>query len=60
MTLCPICRKKVQLDDPYMPFCSDRCRILDLANWADGKYVIPGLEEEEEGFPDKRSDEDGE
>jgi endogenous inhibitor of DNA gyrase (YacG/DUF329 family) len=53
MTLCPICRKQVQLDDPYMPFCSDRCRILDLANWADGKYVIPGLAEEEEGFPDK-------
>jgi phosphatidylglycerophosphatase A len=42
MTLCPICRKQVQLNDPYMPFCSDRCRILDLANWADGKYVIPG------------------
>ncbi len=28
-----------------MPFCSDRCRIQDLANWADGKYVIPGPEE---------------
>lgn len=58
MTLCPICRKQVQLNDPYMPFCSDRCRILDLANWADGKYMIPGLEDEEEGFP--QSSEDGE
>lgn len=58
MTLCPICRKQVQLNDPYMPFCSDRCRILDLANWADGKYVIPGLPEEDEGFP--QSSEDGE
>ena len=53
MTLCPICRKPVQLDDPYMPFCSDRCRIQDLGNWATGKYVIPGRRTEEEGIPDK-------
>jgi hypothetical protein len=25
-----------------MPFCSDRCRLIDLGNWASGKYVIPG------------------
>jgi len=37
---CPICRKEVQPDDPFVPFCSDRCRIIDLANWATGKYVI--------------------
>ena len=37
---CPICRKEVKLDDPFMPFCSDRCRIIDLGNWASGKYVI--------------------
>lgn len=24
-----------------MPFCSDRCRIIDLGNWASEKYVIP-------------------
>ncbi len=37
---CPICKKPV---DPYSqeaPFCGDRCRLLDLGNWADGKYVI--------------------
>jgi uncharacterized protein len=38
---CPICRKQVQLDDPFAPFCSDRCRIIDLGNWASEKYVIP-------------------
>jgi uncharacterized protein len=37
---CPICQKEVQLDDPFMPFCSDRCRIIDLGNWATDKYVI--------------------
>lgn len=39
---CPICQKEVSLDDPYMPFCSDRCRTVDLGNWASEKYVIPG------------------
>jgi endogenous inhibitor of DNA gyrase (YacG/DUF329 family) len=57
-TLCPICRKPVKLDDPFMPFCSDRCRIIDVANWADGKYVIPGLVEEDEGFPRSQEDEE--
>lgn len=37
---CPICKKDVPLDDPNMPFCSDRCRIIDLGNWASEKYVI--------------------
>jgi endogenous inhibitor of DNA gyrase (YacG/DUF329 family) len=39
---CPICRKDVAFGDPNMPFCSDRCRLLDLGNWASGTYVIPG------------------
>jgi endogenous inhibitor of DNA gyrase (YacG/DUF329 family) len=37
---CPICKKKVPLDGPEMPFCSKRCRTIDLANWADGVYRI--------------------
>ena len=37
---CPICRKVVKLDDEFVPFCSDRCRIIDLGNWASEKYVI--------------------
>jgi uncharacterized protein len=39
---CPICKKDVQVGDPEMPFCSERCRLIDLGNWASGKYVIPG------------------
>ena len=39
------------LGDPFMPFCSERCKLIDLGNWASEKYVIPGpelaLEEEE-------------
>jgi hypothetical protein len=44
MMRCPICKKEVAFDDPNMPFCSDRCRVIDLGNWATGKYVIPGPE----------------
>ena len=38
---CPICKKEVALEDPFMPFCSERCKVIDLGNWASGKYVIP-------------------
>ncbi len=39
---CPVCKKEVAPSGPYAPFCSDRCRLIDLGNWADGKYRIPG------------------
>jgi hypothetical protein len=37
---CPICKKEVKPGEAEFPFCSERCRILDLGNWASGKYVI--------------------
>jgi uncharacterized protein len=37
---CPICNKTVQLGSEDFPFCSDRCRNIDLGNWATEKYVI--------------------
>jgi endogenous inhibitor of DNA gyrase (YacG/DUF329 family) len=37
---CPSCRKLVLRDDPEFPFCSDRCRLIDLGRWASGGYVI--------------------
>lgn len=42
MIACPICKKAVAADDADFPFCSEGCRIIDLGNWATGKYVIPG------------------
>jgi uncharacterized protein len=44
MMTCPICKKAVAPGDPDFPFCSERCRIIDLGNWATDKYVIPGPE----------------
>jgi len=37
---CPICRKPVPLSPPEMPFCSERCRLIDLGMWADEAYRI--------------------
>ena len=37
---CPTCKKVVLASDPDFPFCSDRCRILDLGKWASGDYRI--------------------
>jgi endogenous inhibitor of DNA gyrase (YacG/DUF329 family) len=38
--LCPICKKPTQKKNPDFPFCSDRCRLIDLGKWASGAYVI--------------------
>jgi endogenous inhibitor of DNA gyrase (YacG/DUF329 family) len=37
---CPTCRKIVLAKDPDFPFCSDRCRVVDLGKWISGGYVI--------------------
>ena len=53
MTLkCPICKKDVKLGEANFPFCSERCRLIDLGNWSAGKYRIsapadPQQDEEE-------------
>ena len=41
---CPRCEKIMvySKDNPYRPFCSERCKLIDLGNWADGKYAIEG------------------
>ena len=37
---CPTCKKDVKSTNPEFPFCSQRCRLLDLGKWASGAYVI--------------------
>lgn len=37
---CPTCRKLVLSSDEQFPFCSERCRTIDLGKWASGAYVI--------------------
>jgi uncharacterized protein len=49
---CPICERTFEIakidDLPTFPFCSDRCRLIDLGRWINGTYKIsgpPGLPE---------------
>jgi endogenous inhibitor of DNA gyrase (YacG/DUF329 family) len=37
---CPICKKPVAPGSEFLPFCGERCRLIDLGNWALEKYVI--------------------
>lgn len=37
---CPICKKAVKSGGADFPFCSDRCRLIDLGKWSSGGYVI--------------------
>jgi uncharacterized protein len=54
---CPICKKEVKLGAPDFPFCSERCRTVDLANWASGKYVISTPIEETEKLAEEQEEE---
>jgi endogenous inhibitor of DNA gyrase (YacG/DUF329 family) len=50
---CPQCGKEVvwNSDSPYRPFCSERCRLVDLGQWATESYRIP----QEDGGADEDS-----
>jgi uncharacterized protein len=58
---CPICGKAVDSDaTPDFPFCSERCRLLDLGNWASEKYKIsqPVIDEPTPDSPAHQRDAD--
>ncbi len=62
---CPICKKPVGIADENVPFCSDRCRTIDLGKWASGEYRISSpildpdlLEDLESGRIPKVDDDD--
>ncbi|WP_108446572.1 DNA gyrase inhibitor YacG [Halomonas denitrificans] len=62
---CPQCRKKVlwSEENAYRPFCSKRCRLLDLGAWADESHRIagePAMDETDLDALLARADRDGE
>ena len=40
-SLCVFCRHR-PVEPDWRPFCSERCKLLDLRNWIDGRYSVPG------------------
>jgi len=55
---CPICQKAVKSTDPEFPFCSPRCRTIDLGKWASGGYVISSPVQDVEELIQDRAPED--
>ena len=61
---CPTCKNIVLRSDEHFPFCSDRCRLVDLGKWASGAYRIsspvldPELLEEVDQPPQSKSGDD--
>ncbi|MFT2111599.1 DNA gyrase inhibitor YacG [Marinomonas sp. 2405UD68-3] len=47
---CPTCKKQAiwSISNPSRPFCSDRCKLIDLGEWASGNYAIPQTDSEED------------
>ena len=55
---CPICKKPVEPGSLQFPFCSERCRTIDLGNWSAEKYVISEPARPSE-MPEDRDDDQG-
>ena len=50
---CPTCSRPIlwNADFPQRPFCSDRCRLIDLGAWLNGERAIPGEPADESQLP---------
>jgi len=59
MPRCPTCRAEVKprAENASYPFCSPRCRAVDLGRWFTGAYRVPG-EKAPEAPPAPRDEED--
>jgi endogenous inhibitor of DNA gyrase (YacG/DUF329 family) len=56
---CPICKKLVRQKDAEFPFCSERCRLIDLGKWASGAYVISSpVQDADEGVAESSEPEE--
>ena len=54
----PTCQRPVEWSDasPWRPFCSERCKLLDLGAWMSGQRAIPGEELPMDSEGDRSSD----
>lgn len=55
---CPICNAEVKprSDNPVFPFCSPRCKTIDLGKWLNEEYRVPAPDDE---MGEEAEDEDG-
>ncbi|BCV65015.1 DNA gyrase inhibitor YacG [Shewanella carassii] len=52
---CPTCQKEVEWspESKFKPFCSERCKLIDLGDWASEKHAIPVKPEFDEQLLDE-------
>lgn len=55
---CPICDATVDIAQPSAPFCSPRCRQIDLARWLGEQYGVPHVPRDDEDPADEPVDEE--
>jgi uncharacterized protein len=57
MKQCPTCNKPVPWqDNPHRPFCSERCKLIDLGKWVNEEYRVPGKPVPAEAVEENPSD----
>lgn len=58
MVNCPRCAARVEWrsDNPWRPFCSERCKMMDLGAWASESYRIPVVEQDDGDSPEIPAD----
>jgi uncharacterized protein len=51
---CPTCKKPADrsTNNPYRPFCSERCRMIDLGTWASEQFRVAGGKTDDREHPD--------
>jgi endogenous inhibitor of DNA gyrase (YacG/DUF329 family) len=56
---CPICDRRLDgpiTNWPQFPFCSQKCKLVDLGRWLSDRYTIPKEEPDEDDEPAEPSD----
>lgn len=58
---CPHCGKPaVWENNPHHPFCCERCKLIDLGNWATGSYRIPDRDATDDDLERECAEREGE
>ena len=50
---CTICDRDMEPDGPWHPFCSHKCKLVDLGRWLGESYRVPVVKSDEEDAEDE-------
>ncbi len=58
--ICPTCNRSTEYspENKWRPFCSERCKLIDLGEWAAEKHAIPAENNDDEGQEFARAESD--